>query len=489
MLELSRIFVDTLNSHGIEYCHWKENNELEKSLSGEEDLDLLVSRQDYDRFLEIILSLGFKEAYHRKYRFPFIFHFYGLDRETGTFLHLHVHLNIITGESHTKNYHLPMEKMILENSVFHSSGCRIPCPEVELIIFIVRYYIKISCLPGALLIWKKRSSFNIEFSHINSTIDPDKVNSLLKTYIKSIPIGFFNEMLDGYVSSTRLSRKVYLGIQERQLLSSFSRNGITRSFISRYAHIVHRFIGKFVTGEKKCLVSGGAIIAITGLDATGKSTITGELHQWLRKDFMTRYLHVGRPRPRLETVWVRPLLMMRKLFKVKLQTITTTSHEDSIEPCSMDINEYGLAYAIRWLIAGYERYQLLKYANRLRARGYIVVCDRYPSLNEGKMDSPRIGDMHETGNLIGMMGRIEAMLYNAMPVPDAIFNLSIPFDVALQRNRSRVKYGKETDAQLHKRYIDNSGLLYEARYFETIDASQDLQTLLRELRRKAWALL
>jgi thymidylate kinase len=181
--------------------------------------------------------------------------------------------------------------------------------------------------------------------------------------------------------------------------------------------------------------------------------------------------------------------MMRKLFKVKLQTITTASHEDSIEPFSENINEHGLAYAIRWLIAGYERYQLLKYANRLRARGYIVVCDRYPSLNEGKMDSPRIGDMHETGNLIGMMGRIEARLYNAMPVPDAVFNLTIPFNVALQRNRARIKYGKETDAQLHKRYIDNSGLLYEARYFETIDASQDLQTLLRELKRKAWALL
>lgn len=489
MLDLSAKLITALNYHVIDYCHWKNNHDLEKSLSGEDDLDLLVRRQHYSRFLQLILSLGFKEAYNRKNKIPFIFHFYGLDSETGTLIHLHVHLNIITGESHTKNYHLPLEKLILDNSIYHSSGCKIPCPEVELIIFILRYYIKISCLPGTLLMWKKRRAFSNEFDHIYRNIDHDKVSSLLKTYAVFIPGDFFTEMCRGYVGKRDVLLKVCIGLKLRQAISPLCRFSAISSFIARYSQIVYRFINKFITREKKILVSGGAIIAITGLDATGKSTVAGEIHHWLSRDFAARSLHVGRPKARLETVWFRPVLIMKKLLKFELRTVTTRTYGHGIEPVSDDTHRQNIIYALRCLILGYERYQLLKYANRLRAKGYIVVCDRYPSLNVGKMDSPRIGEVHESYRLIGLIGRIERKLYNAMPVPDVIFNLRIPFDIALQRNRARVKNDKETDAQLHKRYRENSGLHYETRHFEIIDATQDLQTVLRKLKEKVWAIL
>jgi thymidylate kinase len=489
MLDLSGKLITALNYHVIDYCHWKNNHDLEKGLSGKDDLDLLVSRQHYSRFLQLILSLGFKEAYNRNNNIPFIFHFYGLDSETGTLIHLHVHLNIITGESHTKNYHLPMEKLIMDNSIFHSSGCKIPCPEVELIIFILRYYIKISCLPGALLIWKRRRAFGNEFAHIYRNINHDKVNSLLKTYVKFIPVDFFTEMCRGYVGNRNVLFKVCIGLKLRQAISPFCRFSVISSFIARYSQIVYRFINKFITGEKKILASGGAIIAITGLDATGKSTVSDKIHHWLGKEFTTRYLHVGRPKARLETLWFRPVLIMKKLLKLELQTVKTTTYEHSIEPASHDTHKQNIIYALRYLILGYERYQLLKYANRLLAKGYIIVCDRYPSINVGKMDSPRISEVNESYSLIGLMGRIERKLYNAIPVPDAIFNLRIPIDIALQRNRARVKSDKETDVQLQKRYRENSGLHYEARHFEIVDTTQDLQTVLKELTGKIWAII
>lgn len=154
-LHLSKQIIAALNSNSISYCYWKNNHDLMKSLAGEDDWDLLINKDHYSSFMRVIHSLGFKEAYNPKIYFPFISHFYGLDVETGKFLHLHVHLKIITGESHTKNYHLPLEKMILDNTINHPSGCKIPQPEVELIIFVLRYYIKISCIPGAILIWKR----------------------------------------------------------------------------------------------------------------------------------------------------------------------------------------------------------------------------------------------------------------------------------------------------------------------------------------------
>lgn len=489
MLNLSKKLIDTLNFHSIQYCHWKNNHNLDKSLSGEDDLDLLVSREHYSQFLQLILSLGFKEAHNRKNSIPFIFHFYALDGETGTFIHLHVHLNLITGESHTKNYHLPLEKMIFANSIYHPSGCRIPCPEVELIIFILRYYIKISCLPGALLIWKKRRTFSNEFAFISEEIDNEKVKYLLRTYVKFIPVDFFTEMLNAYVSKLYLPLKIIIGLKERQAISAFRRFGLAHSFAARYSQILSRLFNKLTLKEKKFPVCGGAIIAVTGLDATGKSTVSSEIYNWLSKDFTARYMHVGRPKARWETLWFKPILEMKKLLKFKIQTLTTKTQRHIIDTAIGEIQKNSLIYAIRCLIVGYERFQLLKHANRLRAKGYIIVCDRYPSQNVGKMDSPRIGEVDEKHGLIALMGRIEQKLYQAMPVPDAIFNLNIPLDIALERNRSRVKNDKETDAQLHKRYRENSGLLYKARHFETVDASQELQTVLSELKEKIWTLL
>jgi hypothetical protein len=42
---------------GITYCHWKSNNALDRSASGINDLDLLVSRADTDQFNRILNDL------------------------------------------------------------------------------------------------------------------------------------------------------------------------------------------------------------------------------------------------------------------------------------------------------------------------------------------------------------------------------------------------------------------------------------------------
>lgn len=476
ILNLSKQLIDALNLYLIDYCHWKNNHHLMKSLTGEDDLDLLIKKDQYSDFLRIICSLGFKEAYNAKIRFPFIYHFYGLDTETGRFLHLHVHLKIITGESHTKNYHLPLEKMILENTMYHSSGCKIPQPEVELIVFILRYYIKISCLPGAILLWKRMKSFSSEFSTLYQNVDLNKTNALLQSYFQYISVEFFTKMLEEYTQKKVFKNRVFIGLALRWKLSPLRRMGIIASFFARYYQILYRMFNKLIFKEKKSLVTQGAIIAITGLDATGKSTITSELKRWLGTYFNTRFLHVGRPKARLETVLFRTVLWLKK------------TRESKSESFPAKVQKTGIMFAIRYVILAYERYQLLKIANRLRAHGYIVICDRYPSTNFGKMDSPRIGEVN--GNaFIKFMGRLENKLYKTMPLPDVIYNLKIPIDIAIKRNQARIKDDKETDDQLRLRYSENADLHYNAFDFEIIDTSREFPVVLRELKEKVWAKL
>ena len=45
-LELVRRLCQTLSTEGVDYCHWKSNEALDRSARAESDLDLLVSRRD-----------------------------------------------------------------------------------------------------------------------------------------------------------------------------------------------------------------------------------------------------------------------------------------------------------------------------------------------------------------------------------------------------------------------------------------------------------
>src|SRR5690349_25177958 len=82
-LELVIILSHMLAAEEINYCHWKSNVALDRSASGENDLDLLVSRADAGRFAEILCRLGFKEAFAPEADdLPGVRDYYGYDRKS-----------------------------------------------------------------------------------------------------------------------------------------------------------------------------------------------------------------------------------------------------------------------------------------------------------------------------------------------------------------------------------------------------------------------
>ena len=80
----------------ISYCHWKSNDVLERSASGENDLDLLVSRTDAERFTAILHDLGFKAAHEtHPWGMPGILDYYGYDETADRLVHAHIHYQLI----------------------------------------------------------------------------------------------------------------------------------------------------------------------------------------------------------------------------------------------------------------------------------------------------------------------------------------------------------------------------------------------------------
>ena len=145
-----------LEDERIRYCHWKSNEAIARSASGDNDLDLLVDRTDADRFGAVLHRLGFKEARPTPSReVPGLIDHYGLDARSGRLVHLQAHYQLVLGDDMTKNVHLPVEREYLD-SVGSEGLIPVPAPEFELAVFVVRMVLKHStwdaqlCLLGGL---------------------------------------------------------------------------------------------------------------------------------------------------------------------------------------------------------------------------------------------------------------------------------------------------------------------------------------------------
>ena len=134
--------IEKLNANEIRYCHWKSNSSLFQVLTGETDIDFLIHRKDHDFFRLIMSELKFRSAgIEGDAPFPAVEHYFALDDETGIFVHVHAYYRVITGESLSKNLHLPIEDMLFQN-LREEASIPVPTKSAELVVFTIRMMLK-----------------------------------------------------------------------------------------------------------------------------------------------------------------------------------------------------------------------------------------------------------------------------------------------------------------------------------------------------------
>ena len=142
VLPLVQQLCHVLSTEDIDYCHWKSNNMLERSASGNNDLDLLISRSDGSRFTEILFRLGFKQVQAPvDKQMPGVLDYYGYDEQAEKWVHVHAHYQLIMGHDMTKNFRLVLEGPYLESAV-QGELFRVPAVEFEFVVFIIRMVLK-----------------------------------------------------------------------------------------------------------------------------------------------------------------------------------------------------------------------------------------------------------------------------------------------------------------------------------------------------------
>jgi len=196
VLPLIQKLCNDLATQKIAYCHWKSNHVLERSASGDNDLDLLVSRADGPRFAELLYRLGFKQAKAPAIKqMPGVLDYYGYDVEADRLIHVHAHYQLILGHDMTKNYRLPIERPYLESAV-QGDVFKVPAPEFEFIVFVIRMVLKHSTWDvilgreGTL-----KAAERQELAHLQARINQDRVYDVLNLHLPYIDIELFNNCI------------------------------------------------------------------------------------------------------------------------------------------------------------------------------------------------------------------------------------------------------------------------------------------------------
>lgn len=248
--ELISRLVNSLNNANIIYSHWKSNFSLAETLLGELDLDLLVDRRALSRALIILADLGFKSAVTRSGNAtPGIYHYYGFDAQSGQLVHVHLFNRILTGESFVKTHLFPFENMLLEN-VYSIDQIKVTSKPAELVLFIVRTFIKYGSLLDLVYLIGKSKEISAELSWLLAGHDISESLSLLNKYCPPIAPELFAKCVNLLGRDSTLFERVLLGLRVRKRLRLYAKDNLL-SLASAYLQILLEQVARWLLVIKR----------------------------------------------------------------------------------------------------------------------------------------------------------------------------------------------------------------------------------------------
>ena len=427
-LSLIESLCKALDAENVAYCHWKSTTALARSASGDTDLDLLIHRPDTSRFTEVLHRLGFKEAVALPARrLPGVQHYYGYDEDSGRFVHVHAHYQLIVGDDMTKNYRVPIERAFLESAV-EESPFKIPSPEFEFILLVIRMILKHATWDAMLrLRGRLPASARSELEDLEGKIDPVTVSRLLEEHVPSLTQPLFDRCLLALRPGCPVWERMATAFALERALGGHGRRTPVVDLYLKQWRWARRVTSWLVSrrSPKKRLGAGGALIALVGGDGAGKSTAVTAVHRWLSQNFDTRTVHLGKPPESPFSLAVGVLLLLRRRW--------------GAPPAAQAFPGY--LWLLRRVCVARRRYRAYASARRFATNGGLVICDRYPIRGLRLMDGPQCVETlggAPRNRLIDYLAQKEDQYYRRIMPPDVLLVLSVDPETAVRRKTDEV---------------------------------------------------
>ena len=475
MLEINNIFFEHLNAQNIRYCHWKSNENLDKGLAGKTDLDLLVHKEDKVKFENSLGKFQFKKIISPPDKqFPGLEDYLGFDHATGALVHLHLHYQLVLGQKYIKNHHLPIEDLFF-NNLSVKDNVPIPCPELELILLVIRAHMKVdllSLLKHAIKdLTPQRytalpADIESELIALANKSDCKKLNLLLSQ--SKLPIreefiiNFVNKLQDGKLRFYHLFIG-HLGILKA--LKDFRRvksNVVYIRYFKNYSAELPLFRNLKIF-KRKTLPGTGRIISIVGADGSGKSSLVKEIGNWLKWKLFVKQYYYGIPKNGISKVASFLIINFNRFRLSIFSYITEVSY---------------------WLYVARIRRSIARQSGEDSREGKVVITDRFPlkhfrALPE-PMDGPRL--KNNGTRTSQFFSKREIKIYDAIESPDRILVLQADIEELRKRKSDLSLENHQLKAAAVNSIEANETIVL-------IDASKPYQDVLLQVKRLIWEIL
>jgi hypothetical protein len=489
-----------LNDEGIRYCQWKSTYGLPKALLGKTDFDLLIDRAHIQRFKQILCECDFKPfVSHPSRQYPGIEDFLGFDATTGRLIHLHIHYRVVLGEEYVKNYSIPLDEGLLDNTQLRL-GIKIPAPEVELIVLALRALLKYRDRDVARDALGLGRSGGIpaatldECRRLLARTSADQVARALERYAGFLSPGLVLTFLATIQNAPRSGRVLYrLRGQARRELAPYQRHSRLRAGAanfwimltkqSPFDRIIRRLLPN--RDKHKTPASGGMTVAFVGADGAGKSTIIKHIVKWLSWRLVVRTYYMGSSRPSAGTRALKGAADLAQLGYAGCRRLF--GERSAITRLADRLRR--LFDNLRYLGDGRDRYRRYLAGQQSAARGAVVIYDRYPiravRIFNRPLDGPRVASTSngQIGPLSERLAQSEERIYQKILPPDHVFVLHVSPDVSQARKPEHRREVIEAKSRAIRQIAPDG-------FGQTdIDADMGLDQVLLQIKATLWNLL
>lgn len=474
---------------GVAYCYWKSSRRVGAALAGETDLDLLIDRADRQAAEHLLTGCGYKFCPPIASRdHPALASYIGHDGSTGRIVHVHLHFNLVSGAAFLKDFRLPWESTVLARAVRHSQfPIRVLDLASEALLIVVRSALELRWTDlVAVRHWSDvKRKFALDREAIAARLDPttfrERVHEIFDSDVADI-------IVEGFLARQPLERQTRLRRRIRKALAPHrAYNGVEaqlRVWV-RAADCAIRNLNRRVLHVprpwNRRAPGGGRIVAVVGVDGSGKSTIAATIRDWLGAeiDVMPIYFGTGDGRPALA---FRPFKVIATLVKWFLRTKPRGASHGRISdrPPGVIFSTMMMVWATA---VAMEKRGKLRAAQRGASRGLVVVADRYPQDEDLEYsDGPLLPRLAYAP---GWLRRFESRSYalaRRLP-PDLVLKLDVKPKTAAQREPDM------HPAVIRQRIAAAHGLVFPGARVVCVNAERPLGDVIRIAKREIWRLL
>lgn len=476
-----------LNAAGVRYGIFKSSRNTALALAGDQDLDILVAREDYHRLCAIASECrGIRSVNHKSLVSQGREDWFIPDFERAKYLHLDVHTSVRLGGKFNKRYPCYHYDDIRCWETVALGGHVIPIvsPQDEATITLSR----IAFRSGGGVVsgrWQKltgdwaqeiddllfgdggasRDEVQHECAALDLRCTVRKRNN--EVWVRREDMANIRRLVRARAAAPGYS-----------VLTDAITNGLRA-----WSYWASRMASRLVPGstiDRRQPASGGLVVALVAPDGMGKSAQVERLYKLFSWKFSCARLYLGTGDG--QGWWLRRKI--RAIYFARRHAIRNTGlHDRAVEERSGSWKSRAGAFLLSiWgVLVALERHGRVMAARRMADRGFIVFCDRWPqSIQPGFMDGPT---WRQSAKPPTLLRRWELALYTRMSRvrPDIVAHLVGDYGVAQARKPGELSRGEFDERIALMEQMRARGL-----GTHVIDASRDIDEVSRRLFELIW---